>query len=94
MTFADQLRKLHACDEAVEWVAERTLEQAWAECERGDWMIWLLNAIEYDDRHGIIRYEARAADAAAYAAARAAQAKIVRKHVSATQVAAMLETRP
>jgi hypothetical protein len=41
MTFRDQLIRLKACSDAVEWVGERTLEQAWADCERGDWMLWL-----------------------------------------------------
>jgi hypothetical protein len=41
MTFKDQLIKIHACDDAVAWVKDRTLEEAWNECERGDWMLWL-----------------------------------------------------
>ena len=41
MTFAAQLKSLSACDEAVRWVADRDLESAWAQCERGDWMLWL-----------------------------------------------------
>ena len=41
MTFAAQLKSLSACDEAVRWVADRDLESAWAQCEQGDWMLWL-----------------------------------------------------
>jgi hypothetical protein len=41
MTFKDQLIKNHACEDAVAWVKDRTLEEAWKECERGDWMLWL-----------------------------------------------------
>jgi hypothetical protein len=44
-TFADQLRQLRACGEAIEWAGTRTLAEAWAECPRSDWMLWLL-------RHG------------------------------------------
>lgn len=36
------LRLLGACEEAIEWVGERDLETAWAECERADWMLWLV----------------------------------------------------
>jgi hypothetical protein len=44
MTSADfraRLQALDACPEALEWLGERTLEQAWTECERGDWLLWL-----------------------------------------------------
>ena len=40
MTFKKQLQKMEACQEAIEWVGDRTPEQAWEECERGDWMLW------------------------------------------------------
>ena len=48
MTFADQLRKMNACPEAIVWVGDRTLQQAWAECERGDWMAWLTFELRLD----------------------------------------------
>ena len=41
-TFKRRLQSYGACEDAVEWVGERTLAQAWAECERADWMLWLL----------------------------------------------------
>lgn len=42
-TLAEQLRGLGACDEAVEWVrTQPSASVAWATCERGDWMFWLL----------------------------------------------------
>lgn len=41
MNFREELTKIDACKEAIEWVGDRTLEQAWNECERGDWMLWL-----------------------------------------------------
>ena len=50
MTFAEQLRKMNACTNAVEWVGTRTLEQAWKECERSDWMLWLLQKVGVDKR--------------------------------------------
>lgn len=35
------LRKLNACDEAVEFASKYpTLQKAWDACERGDWLLW------------------------------------------------------
>ncbi len=36
-----KLEEFDACADAVEWTGERTLKQAWEECPRGDWMLWL-----------------------------------------------------
>jgi hypothetical protein len=36
MKFQDQLKKLGACSDAVEWVGNRDEKTAWAECKRGD----------------------------------------------------------
>ena len=44
MSYLDQLDSLFACPDALEWLREQrhpTLATAWAECERGDWMLWL-----------------------------------------------------
>lgn len=36
------LKELKACKEAVEWAdGYESLEQAWNECKRSDWMLWL-----------------------------------------------------
>ena len=51
MTFADKLHKMNACPEAVAWVGDRTLQQAWTECERGDWMAWLTYRLRLDSRN-------------------------------------------
>jgi len=48
MTLHDQLVAIAACRDAVEWVGTRPIEQAWAECERGDWMLWLSGKINID----------------------------------------------
>jgi len=40
-TLKEQLTKLGACPEAVKWVGDTTLQQAWQTCERTDWMLWL-----------------------------------------------------
>jgi len=41
MTFREKLVELGACASAREWVGDRTLEQAWAECVEPEWLIWL-----------------------------------------------------
>ncbi len=48
--FKKQLQEIDACSEAVEWVEDRTLEQAWSECHRGDWMLWLAQKRGVDHR--------------------------------------------
>ena len=42
----DELEKLHACTDAVKWVADQpSAAAAWRNCERGDWMLWLLGRL-------------------------------------------------
>ena len=44
------LRKFGACEDAREWCKTvPDLETAWNTCERSDWMMWALGAIEYKD---------------------------------------------
>lgn len=50
MTLAEQLHRMDACDEAICWVGNRTLERAWRECERSDWMMWFLRELGIDTR--------------------------------------------
>jgi hypothetical protein len=43
MKLKQLLKRLRACNEAIEWTEENnitTLTEAWAKCERGDWMLW------------------------------------------------------
>lgn len=58
MSTLDKLRALGACDEALEWVASRpkkrqTLAALWADCPRGDWMLWLAARLGTPDADGI-----------------------------------------
>ena len=39
------LIKLNACDEAIEWAGDRTIEEIVKECDRGDWLLWLAKKI-------------------------------------------------
>jgi len=40
MKAKELLEKLSACRDSIEWAGERTVQEAWAECHRGDWMLW------------------------------------------------------
>jgi len=50
MSVASQLRDMYACPEALRWIGNRTIERAWRECHRADWMLWLLRRITSNDR--------------------------------------------
>jgi len=39
------LNNLGACKSAVDWVGDRSLAQAWAECNRADRMMWLVGTM-------------------------------------------------
>jgi hypothetical protein len=40
MTFKEQLENINACEEALNWLGNKTLQEAFATCERADWMLW------------------------------------------------------
>ena len=44
MKFKDTLKKLDACNSAIEWVGEKTAQQSWDQCKNGSWMLWLMKA--------------------------------------------------
>ena len=66
------LIRLGACEEVREWVGGRTLSEAWAECERPDWMLWLHARSESVDAAGYAALAGKWA-ASARAAAKAAE---------------------
>lgn len=47
-----RLRAINACVEALAWIEQTPGEpdDLWAACQRGDWLLWLLVAVGYDDR--------------------------------------------
>ena len=49
------LEKIGACDEAIEWAGSRTIEEAWRECERSDWMLWLVARLGGVDVRLVVR---------------------------------------
>ena len=43
MKFTDKLKKMGACEVAVEFAAKySSLQETWDACDRGDWMLWLI----------------------------------------------------
>jgi hypothetical protein len=36
------LSQLNACEGALDWLGQRDLAKAWAECPRADWLLWLV----------------------------------------------------
>ena len=46
----DLLIRLDACTKAKTWCSTQPdLVTAWQDCRRGDWMLWLLDAMDYED---------------------------------------------
>lgn len=45
----DLLLKLKACKEALEWAGDKTWEEVYSTCERGDWLLWLFEKTNPDD---------------------------------------------
>ena len=43
------LMKLNACSEAMEWVGNKSWEECYATCHRGDWLLWLFKRTNPDD---------------------------------------------
>jgi hypothetical protein len=46
----DKLNSLNACEESIEWLNERDVEQMWNDCPCGDWMLWLLKKLNLNKR--------------------------------------------
>jgi hypothetical protein len=44
------LKQLRACPEARGWVAEQTPNQAWNNCQRGDWLLWFSSKLGIDKK--------------------------------------------
>ena len=40
MKVKELLEKMGACKDAIAWIGEKTVKEAWETCERGDWMLW------------------------------------------------------
>jgi hypothetical protein len=84
----DKLKALKACGDAVAWAeAQPNAKTAWANCTRGDWMLWLVerseNAPQYWNKMLLDAYDAVDAVYAANPTRKETLAKcadIVREH--------------
>ncbi len=46
-----KINHLHPCSEAIKYMAsQKTYLSAWANCERGDWMLWIAKKLKVDDK--------------------------------------------
>ncbi len=50
MTFKEKLIKIYACEEARNWVGDKTQSEAWEQCERGDWLLWWFRRADNFDK--------------------------------------------
>ena len=49
------LENLDACDDSLEWLSGvNSLQQAWDECKRGDWMLWILANLKADRKKVVL----------------------------------------
>ena len=54
-TFVAHLTRMHACDDVIAWVRNQQAdaEAAWAACQRGDWLLWLVDRAGVD-HHALV----------------------------------------
>ena len=76
MTFREELINMGACKSAVEWIGDKTKEQAWNECERGDWLWWYLRIKELVTKEQSVMFAKFCAKRAALAAEAAERAAL------------------
>jgi hypothetical protein len=48
MTFQELLISLNACPEAKKWASDKTWEEVYKDCPRGDWLLWLFQKTNPD----------------------------------------------
>jgi hypothetical protein len=48
MKFIEQLQRINACPQSLDWVGDKTIEEAWTTCENIQWMLWILNKTDLD----------------------------------------------
>ena len=50
MNFKEFLVSINACEEARIWVGDKSIREAWEQCERGDWMLWWFSRADNFDK--------------------------------------------
>ena len=56
------LKKLHACKEAREWAGDKTWEEIYNTCHRGDWLLWLFQRTNPNDKRRLVLVGAHCAN--------------------------------
>lgn len=64
MELRTYLENHNACEDSLEWLGDRNVEQCTNECERGDWLLWLEEKLGILDKRGRVRIGAMCADTA------------------------------
>jgi len=95
VAFKDKLKLMSADEGFIEWVGGRTLKEAWAECQRGDWMLWLAARSPDVDLKTLTMAKVRCARlaTAAYSAACAASTDARPSYEAATYAALAVNPR-
>jgi len=60
------LIKLNACKEAIEWAGNKSWEEIYSTCHRGDWLLWLHHKTNKDDLKVIILVNGHCANTVRY----------------------------
>ena len=62
MTLKEKLTEINACGPAIKWVGDMDFATAWQTCERGDWMLWLMQKAKLCDMRTLTLAKARCAE--------------------------------
>jgi hypothetical protein len=47
----EKLSRFNPCSDAMEYfLSQKNYKEAWENCERGDWMLWIAKKLDIDDR--------------------------------------------
>ena len=48
MNLIEKLQSLNACKEGIDYIGDQSAKEAWDNCERGDWMLWIAQRQKID----------------------------------------------
>ena len=50
MKAKELLIKMNACPKAIQWAGDKSVQEAWESCPRGDWMLWFAVKLQADKK--------------------------------------------
>ena len=62
MKAKDLIIKYSGCEQAIKWAGDKTIQEAWDTCERGDWMLWIYKKMYPNNIREITRAKAHCAN--------------------------------